>query len=253
MQTTSISGAQYLNNGFHLIWKPGIRRFVFIPLIINLLLLSAATIYAFNQIALKIGALKNSDYSWVQWVVNNLEWLIWPVVVISTLLIVFFIFAFIANWIAAPFNGLLSEAVEKHLNNNNDEEDSFSWKLFIKEIPRLFAREFQKFKYYAPKALACLLLFFVLLWTPLFFIGSIIWFIFNAWMSAIQYIDYPMDNHKISFDEMLRIIRIKRSTPFGFGALVMLLTMIPLVNLIVMPVAVAGATNLWFDHYRNVK
>jgi CysZ protein len=43
----------------------------------------------------------------------------------------------------------------------------------------------------------------------------------------------------------------KRSGPFGFGVMVMLFTMIPVVNILVMPIAVAGGANLWFDHYKK--
>lgn len=247
MQHSSIGGAHYLSKGFSLIWKPGIKSFVFIPLLINLVLLSMATAYAFNSISGWYDKLHNSESALVQWVVVNLDWLLWPIIIISVLAVVFFSFAFVANWIAAPFNGLLSEAVEKHLAGNQFREEKFSWKSFIADIPRLFTREWRKFIYYLPRALACLLLFF----TPLTVIAPIIWFLFNAWMAAIQYIDYPMDNHKVPFRQMLDTLKQKRSTPFSFGALVMLLTMIPVVNILLMPVAVAGATCLWFEEYRQ--
>lgn len=246
MQTSSFSGAQYLSKGFSLIWQPGIRKFVFIPLLINLVLLTTATIYAFNQLSVWYASLQQSDSSIVQWMMEYLDWLIWPLVVIAVFVVVLFLFAFLANWIAAPFNGLLSEAVEKHLSGDQYREEVFTWKGFVADTPRLLAREWRKLAYYLPRALGCLLLFF--------FIGPIvpiIWFLFNAWMTAIQYIDYPMDNHKKTFNDTLTVIRQKRSGPFGFGALVMLFTMIPVVNIFIMPVAVAGATNLWFDHYRQ--
>jgi uncharacterized protein involved in cysteine biosynthesis len=45
---------------------------------------------------------------WLQW----LNYLLWPVVVISVLLVFGYFFSTIANWIAAPFNGLLAEQLE---------------------------------------------------------------------------------------------------------------------------------------------
>ncbi len=247
MQQSSIGGAHYLSRGLSLIWKPGIRSFVFIPLVINLILLSFATVYAFNSISNWYETLHTTENSIVQWFITNLDWLIWPLIIISVMAVVFFSFAFLANWIAAPFNGLLSEAVEKHLSGKDYQEQAFSWNGFIADIPRLFSREWRKFAYYLPRAIGCLLIFI----TPLAIVAPFLWFIFNAWMAAIQYLDYPMDNHKVPFEGMLQILKQKRSLPFGFGALVMLLTMIPVVNILLMPVAVAGATNLWFDQYRK--
>jgi len=246
MQTTSFSGAQYLSKGFSLIWQPGIRRFVFIPLLINLVLLSIATVYAFNWLSDWYDSLQQSEWAIVQWSVEYLGWLIWPVIIIAVFVTVFFVFAFLANWVAAPFNGLLSEAVERHLAGKNFQEEAFSWKRFFADIPRLMGREWRKLAYYLPRALGCLLLFFVI--GP---VAPIIWFIFNAWMTAIQYIDYPMDNRRISFDETLAVIRQRKSGPFTFGAIIMFITMVPVLNILIMPVAVAGATNLWFDHYRE--
>ena len=210
MPNNAFSGAHYLSKGFNLIRKPGIRIYVLIPLLINLVLLSAATIYAFNQIDTWYESLRQSEYAWVQWSVENLSWLIWPLIVIAVLLVVFFLFAFIANWIAAPFNGLLAEAVEVHLSGDTFQAQDFSWSLFVKDIPRLFAREWRKLVYFLPRALGCVLLFLLTFWNPLFFLAPIVWFIFNSWMAAIQYIDYPMDNHRIPFNQMLHEIKLRK-------------------------------------------
>ncbi|MGX5202085.1 sulfate transporter CysZ [Aliikangiella sp. IMCC44632] len=248
MHSNSFSGAQFLSKGFSLIWQPGIRLYVLIPLFINIVLLSFATIYAFNHLNEWYDSLQYSDSSIVQWIVEFLGWLLWPLIVISVIIVVFFSFAFIANWVAAPFNGLLAEAVENHLSKNNH-QSVFKFSDFIADIPRLLGREWRKLAYYVPRAIGCLLLFI----TPLAPIAPFIWFGFNAWMAAVQYIDYPQDNHKIGFNRTLTLLRNNKSGPFGFGSMVMLLTMIPVVNLLVMPAAVAGATALWVKHYRQTE
>nr|VXZ81975.1 putative sulfate transport protein CysZ [Klebsiella pneumoniae] len=48
---------------------------------------------------------------WLQW----LNYLLWPVVVLSILLVFGYFFSTIANWIAAPFSGLLAEQLEARL------------------------------------------------------------------------------------------------------------------------------------------
>jgi CysZ protein len=99
-----------------------------------------------------------------------------------------------------------------------------------------------KLLYYLPRALGFLLLFFIL---PV--AGQILWFLFSAWMMAVQYCDYPFDNHKISFKDMRRVLIKRRSSSFSFGIMVSLFSMIPIVNFLVMPVAVCGATAMWVD------
>lgn len=242
MQSSPLGGAHYVKQGFYLIRQPGIRSFVVIPLIINLILLSTATYYIFDRLSIWYASLAKSEYSVVQWLFSNLEWLLWPITVIIVLIVVFYVFSLIANWIAAPFNGLLSEAVEKHLRQNHL-ETSLSWMALIKDVPRLIGREWQKLAYYLPRALVCV----ILLFTPLALIAPIIWFVFNAWMAAIQNIDYPLDNHKVPFNESIQFCKSNRRISLGFGSLVMLLMMIPVVNILVMPIAVAGGTALWFD------
>ncbi len=45
-------------------------------------------------------------------------------------------------------------------------------------------------------------------------------------------------------------LKQKQSTAYGFGILVAILTTIPVVNLIIMPVAVCGATAMWVNEFR---
>ena len=59
-------------------------------------------------------------------------------------------------------------------------------------------------------------------------------------MMAIQYCDYPFDNHKISFGIMKNALGERRSQSLTFGALITLCTALPIVNLVIIPVAVCG-------------
>jgi CysZ protein len=69
-------------------------------------------------------------------------------------------------------------------------------------------------------------------------------------MLAIQYCDYPFDNHKVPFKEMRKRCAAEGAN-MQFGALTSLFTMIPVLNLVIMPVAVCGATAMWVDCYRD--
>ncbi|MEK1838714.1 MAG: EI24 domain-containing protein, partial [Pseudomonas sp.] len=76
-------------------------------------------------------------------------------------------------------------------------------------------------------------------------IAAPLWLLFGVWMMAIQYIDYPADNHKLGWNEMLAWLRQKRWQSLGFGGSVYLVLLIPVVNILMMPAAVAGATLFW--------
>ncbi|WP_028115569.1 sulfate transporter CysZ [Ferrimonas senticii] len=235
------SGVQYLLKGLELIRQPGLKRFVMIPLTINLLLFSLAFFFLFQQIDLWMAQL-------VAWLPEFLQWLdfiLWPLVFLSIVISASYLFTTVMNFIAAPFNGLLAEQVEKKLTG----EDLSSGGMvdLLKDTPRLIGRELTKLGYYLPRALLFLILLFLI---PV--VGPILWFAFTAWMMAIQYLDYPFDNHKVPFDRMKAALKMQRWRAFSFGATCALLAMIPLVNLILMPVAICGATAYWVDHYREV-
>ena len=236
----------YVFQGFKSITTKGLKRFVFFPLAINLILFSAGFYYLFGEISSSIIWLTDliPDWEWLRWLKDGLSYIIWPIAVITILLIFALIFGTLANWIAAPFNGLLAEKVEQHLTGQ-PMDDSGLMDVF-KDIPRTLGRELSKLTYYLPRAIGFLLLFFML---PLF--GQILWFLFSAWMMVIQYCDYAFDNHKVSFRDMKRVLQANRSQSFNFGITVSVFSLIPIVNFLVMPVAVCGATALWVDELKE--
>ena len=67
---------------------------------------------------------------------------------------------------------------------------------------------------------------------------------------AIQYADYPFDNHKVSFAMMKKVLATKLGKNITFGMIVSFCTSIPVINFIIMPIAVCGATAAWVDIYK---
>jgi len=252
-QINSLSGADFFFKGFELIRRKGVRRFVFIPLAINILLFSIAFYYLLNQIDHLMVWIESTIPNWLSWI----SYLLWPLAILSVFIIFSFIFTTVANWLAAPFNGLLSEKMEflllsdrsRNTSSNNTQAisaDDIGMTDIIKDIPRTLSREWQKLAYYLPRAVG---FFILLIMLPI--IGQIFWFLFVAWMMAIQYKDYPFDNHKVSFVEMKQVLKRNQKVSYSFGVTVAIFSMIPIINLIVMPVAICGATALWVEKYRD--
>ncbi|MDV3441786.1 sulfate transporter CysZ [Pseudomonas otitidis] len=237
MPAPALSGPQYLGEGLKLILRPGLRLFVLLPLTLNLLLFIALIGFAMREFSGWVDAFMPSLPDWASF----LEYLIWPLFVALVVLLVFFSFTMIANIIAAPFNGFLAEKVEVVVRGQDD-FPPFSWGELVAMVPRTVGRELRKLGYFLPRAAGLLILSFIpvvnLVSTPL-------WFVFGIWMMAVQYIDYPADNHKLGWNEMLAWLREKRWQSLGFGGSVYLALLIPFVNIVMMPAAVAGATLFW--------
>lgn len=235
-----VKGGRYVLRGLALLAEKKLRVFVLIPLIINILLFSIALSVLFNQ-------LPNWIDSWLSLLpgfLSFLEFILYPLFALTAVLVVYYSFSILANILAAPFNGLLSERVEQMVSKREVADASF--KELVAIIPRSIGREFAKLAYYIPRLILLLILSFIPginLFAPLF------WFLFGAWMMVIQYCDYPMDNNNVSFSAMRSQLKKQRFTGLGFGALVQLGMMVPILNFIMMPVAVIGATLYWIEEH----
>ncbi|WP_337165419.1 sulfate transporter CysZ [Vibrio fluvialis] len=243
MQAQQRSGLGYFFYGFDIAVSPGIRRFVLMPLLTNILLVGGALYYLFSHLDSWINDWMGQIPDWLSW----LSYILWPLLVITILATFSYFFSTLANFIAAPFNGLLAEKVEEKLTGKKVNDDGVL--AVVKDVPRVMAREWRKLVYVLPKAIGL----FILLLIPALgqTLGPILWFIFTAWMLAIQYCDYPFDNHKVTFNDMRNSLKQKQGKAYTFGMLVSVLTTIPVVNLFVMPVAVCGATAMWVNEFRG--
>lgn len=241
-----LAGPGYALSGFRLILRPGVRLYVCVPLLINALLFAAAIAFgadAVGDLSRSLSAKLADSWPWLEWI----TWLLWPLFIIVVLLVGFFFFSVLANLLGAPFNGFLAEAVERSLTGSAPPGSGLSLPV---EIAASIRTEAGKVLYFAWRAVPLLVLFLV----PVLQVAApFLWVIFGAWMMAVEYLEYPMNNHGRLFPEVRAALRQRRSLALGFGAAVLLLTLIPVVNFIAMPVAVAGGTRLWVERLRPAR
>lgn len=64
---------------------------------------------------------------------------------------------------------------------------------------------------------------------------------------ALEFLDYPLDRRGLTFRQKLSYLRGLGFRGFSFGAAVCLMGMVPLVNLLLLPLAAVGATLLYLD------
>lgn len=234
--TAFFRGAGYLLHGFGLLTQSGLKRFVVLPLLANIVLF-AILFFTMRHYEGELSAWLVALLPW--W----LQWLDWILgIFFFTGFAIFFVYAFAtaANLIACPFNSLLSEKVEYALTQKTSSERA--WSQIVKDVPRVVGRQFGLIFYYLPRALGILILFFIPLVNVLAAPG---WFLFNAWFMAMQYLDYPTDTHRLTFQETRAWMGRHRFQSWGFGLAVLVALMIPVVNFFAIPAAVAGATAFW--------
>ncbi len=241
MENNPFNGALYFLRGFTLILRPGIRGYVVMPLLINITVFAALIYFGAGQLQL---FLDNMLPHWLEW----LKWLLLPLFLIAGLLIAFFTFNMVANLIAAPFNGLLAEAIERKLTGQGPAEGGV--KKMLADIGRTFTSEIRKLVYIGVRAVPILLLMLV---PGINVAASVLWILFSAWMLAVAYADYPMGNHGIAFPEQRKVLARRRWLSVGFGGSVMFGLAVPVLNFLVIPSAVAGATAMWVDQLRDAR
>ena len=245
MISNPITGAIYFINGLSLINTKGIRRFVFIPLLINIFIFSLGLWFAVSQFEIFIDWALSSLPDWLNW----LKWIMWPLFALTFYGVVFFGFSIIANIIAAPFNGPLAAAVERQITNT---ENISSNKTFMQEMKDSVGNEFIKLRYSLYLMMPLAFLSLISLAFPLISpVVAALWIVYTVWILTLEYADFPMANHGMLFRDIRGILANKRILTLGFGTMVMLGTLIPFINFLVMPVAVAGATKMYVKEFKS--
>jgi len=238
-----VKGFGYLLQGARLLLHPGLRLFVLLPLLVNIIMFALGLVVLISF----VGGWMGGVVAWLPEWMSGITSFLWFLFVIFFGMAVFFSFNLLANFIAAPLNGLLAEKVQLHLTGKD--LGAANLRSIVASIPRSIGREISKLTYYLPRVLLLLVLTLI---PGLNVVAPWLWILFSAWMMAIQYVDYSMDNNGVSFQKMKRGLGQQRLLHLGFGGGVSLLLMLPVVNFFVMPIAVAGATALYVNEHESL-
>lgn len=233
------SGISYFMRGFGLITKKGVKRFVLIPMLINIVLFLLALTFAFRQIGELTDWIMSSLPEWLSF----LQYILLPIFYLATVIIIYYIVSMLGNILASPFNSYLAKAVQSHLTGSPPPDSLLP---MLAEIKNAIFSEIKKWLYYLMWALLLVILSFI---PGINFLAPFAWFLFGAWMYSIEYSDYPMGQYGLTFPEIRKQVATKRGLSLGFGSAVTVTTMIPLVNFIIIPVAVAGATAMQVEQF----
>lgn len=244
MQGSPGKAINYFLEGARLVLQPGLRKFILIPLLVNVLIFFVVTIALFNAFGDVFTQILEWTPNWLNW----LAWLLWPLVAFIFLIVYGYSFNIITNFIAAPFFGLLAEKIETQLTGTAPPNESWS-----ELIPRTLQRETIKLWYFITRGLLVLVIFITLFFIPgANLLGTFIAAVWSCWCMAIQYADYPADNHQLSFHELRRRLNTQPLTSYSYGGIILLGSMVPVLNIFVTPIAVAGATLYWVREVKKL-
>lgn len=245
MNDNIATGASYVIRGAKMLGHKNLRLFVIIPLVINILIFGSLIGFGLSFLNEQM----ERFLSWIPDWLDFIEWILWPLIGIAVSLMTGYLFTSLALIVASPFNALLAEKAEELITGQPvDSLEGLGPALLA--LPRGIMRELYKLMYYMPMLAFVLLLTFI---PVINVVSPLLWFIFGAWMMSLQFIDYPMDNHQLGFGEVKEAVRSRRLSSLGFGGVVALCASIPVVNFIVVPSAVVGATLFWCEQLRETR
>lgn len=214
-----------LLQGVKLLSHPQLRKYLLIPLFINIVLYTSAFILGYHSVSALI---HQFIPEWLSW----LNWLLWPLFFVSFLIIGFFTFTLVANLIAAPYYSQLSAKALQILLGQDMPIVEQPWnKIFIGELNRI--------GYLLLRVLPLMLLFII---PVVNLIAPVLWAIFAAWGFAMEYMAYPLENRGLTFPDQKQFLQQSRLGALSFGGVAGLALTLPLVNLLVGQAAVIGAT-----------
>lgn len=222
-----MTGARHAFGGFKWLLRPKVRAHALLPLLINAAIFSGG----FYVGAMQFQALMNAllpDWEW-------LRWLLWPLFGVGALLILTYGFLVVASVVSSPFNGPLAAAVTRHLAGEADTSGR------APSVMVALMDELKRLAYFIGRAFPILLLFIV---PGVNLIAPVVWTLLTGWLLAMEFFAYPWGNRGIDFKEQRRLLGERRAMSLGFGLGVLLLAAIPVVNLVALPAAVAGAAEL---------
>jgi CysZ protein len=238
-----LRGLSYPFRGYRVLRQhPGLARYWVMPMVLTSLALLASVwltlTYADDLLALfwqppTVG----SGWHWLYTTVYAL----WFVLALALMVLACVLSSGV---IAAPFNDLLSEAIEERVTARP--APRFSLGRFLEELLRTVSL-----------ALTRLLLYGAVvgpLWLLSWLVPGlghaiylVIWTLFTAAYFALDYVDWPAARHGLSIRARFGLLRERPLLMLGFGLSVWLCLFVPLLNLIFMPLSVAGGTLLYLD------
>ncbi|HET9843575.1 MAG TPA: sulfate transporter CysZ [Gammaproteobacteria bacterium] len=246
----------HLLKGYRLLWQPGFKKYLFIPLALNIIIfLSLTTLslyytwHILSNFQFTLPSWLHWTQSWLPYLGTFLFWIGWIGSMLFILIAIVPVAILLTNLLASPFNSLLCEKILKDFGSTPIPPSS--WRTVVKEA---FLRELQKMLYFLPRMGVLFLLFAVCTFIPIInVLAAGLFYVCSSWLLSLEYLDYPGETLRFTFHEVKKHTTKKRWVRFHFGLSAMLFSTVPLLNLMCIPVCVAAASLVWIDSFESRK
>lgn len=230
-----LSGPAFLLRGFALLGRRGIRGFMLIPLLGNVVLFGLAAAAAFY-------GLDAAFDRWLPEAVGWLRWILYPITAIVLLVIAFFSATIVGNLLLAPFNGLLADRVERALTGSSPSQEA--GERWTATMRRALKDELRKLGYVLPRVAGV----FVLGLVPFAGVLAVpIGLLLGAWLLALEFAGNPLGNWGYAFADQRAYLRARPGRFFGFGFAAMGCALVPVLNFALIPAGIAGMTAMCLE------
>ena len=238
----------YFLRAFRLSREPGLRRWVFLPLAFNIVLFIGLYWLLGGWLSgwvdsIGSGWQPEGSFAFLGSLVEALRWLLQVLAWLVLLMAMASTFTIAVQLIAAPFMGFLAEQADRRISALPLPQESL-----VNLTKRTLRRELVKTWDWLWRTLLVALLVLILWLIPVInVLAPLVWFLWSGWLLGLQYLDYGADTRQVSFENMKARARQHRWLVGSFGCLTLTLTMVPMINLLVMPVAVIAGTLIWLE------
>ena len=228
---------QCVFTGLSWLGKAPLRKFLLLPILINLVLYSVALVIGYFYLN---DVINHLIPGWLHW----LSWLLWPLFFICFVVAGFFSFTVLANLIASPFYGKLAaktlELIIQTKRSETEEEEADSEFDFTE--PNWLHVMFGELRRIAYLIKWMFVLLIISVIPGLNLLAPLLWALFGAWGCALEFFAYPLENKGLLFPEQKKLVASVRLGALSFGGVILLGLGLPVLNLLVAPAAVIAAT-----------
>jgi len=182
------------------------------------------------------------------WYWSIVEFLSSIVIWIVFLVFVFIVFVLLSKAVAAPFYSKIAEKTVTLMTGIHEDE-----KLSVATVLLDMGRSV----WHALLAVCELLLVYTITLplnlVPIIgsFLYGVLTMYFTFYVICREFLDYPFEKHRMTYRQKRSAVWERKGLLIGFGSSVFLLLLIPLINLLVTPVAVIGATMMYCEVFSD--
>lgn len=219
---------------------PDLVRFWLIPIVVTIaaLVMSVAAVFHYDDtlVSWVWSAPAADGENWDGWLLGAAHTVFGWIIDLLLLLLALLVTLLVSSLVAAPFNARLAEVIDERLTGTT--APAFAVGRVLMDLVRTAVIEITF-------AVLNVVLFVAGLAVPvagplIFVLGMIAW----ALYFSVAYVDVPLASRGLSLSDRLTFIAKHPMAMLGFGTGVGLFLMVPLINLLFMPAAVAGGVLL---------